>query len=179
MLNIIRFQTLSKFLSIFFKILAVLVLTILVIGSFNVFIRQNFISLTFDRVGAISFLYSDVTVAQDDYDWAISIVIPIILAFLAYIFFKISYLFDYLNERHTPFTHKFARSVKVIGFLLIIADLSTSLLYIFLVNFALDEGVFFYFSLSSFFFIGLILYLTSGILNYGIDLQELAKEPFD
>lgn len=62
------------------------------------------------------------------------------------------------------------------GFILITYNLATSLLYTLFVNFSAEKGWFFYFSLTSFFFIGLILYLVSGILNYGIKLQELADE---
>lgn len=172
-MKIERFQKLSKFLSILSKLLAVLALSILVIGSFNLFIRENFASFSLDQMGTLSILFSNAIVTQADYDWAFSIVLPIILAFLGYIFFKASYLFDYLAEGQTPFSYYFAQSVKVLGLLLISSDLATSLLYIFLVNFAAREGIFLYFSLSSFFFIGLILCLVSAMLNYGIKLQEL------
>lgn len=174
MLTVERFKAFSKFLSVLSKLLAVLILSVLVIGSFNLFIRQNFAAFSLDQTGAFSILLSDVVVKQADYDWAFSIVLPIILAFLGYIFFKASYLFDYLAEGKTPFSYDFAQSVKVLGLLLVFFDLATSLLYIFLINFVVKEGVFLYFSVSSFFFIGLILYLASGVLNYGINLQVLS-----
>lgn len=177
-MEIKRFQKLSKFLSNLSKLVAVLILSILIIGSLNLFIRENFATFSLDRVGSLSILFPDATVTQDDYDWAISIVLPVVLAFLGYIFFKTSYLFDYLAEGQTPFSHSFSQSVKVLGLFLIFSDLATSLLYIFLVNFVAKGGIFFYFSLSSFFFIGLILYLTSSILNYGMNLQKLANDVF-
>lgn len=175
-MKIKRFQKLSKFLSNLSKLVAVLILSILIIGSFNLFIRENFATFSLGSMGSLSILFSDATVTQDDYEWAISIVLPVVLAFLGYIFFKISYLFDYLAEGQTPFSHSFSQSVKVLGILLIFSDLATSLLYVFLVNFVANGGIFFYFSLSSFFFIGLILCLTSSILDYGINLQKLADD---
>lgn len=166
-----QFQILNKLLSTLSKLLAILVLSILVVGSFNLFAQKSFADFNLNSMGTLSAACSNATITQKDYYWAASIVQPICLAFLGYILFKASYLFDHLAEGKTPFSNKFIRSVKIMGFILITYDLATSLLYTLFVNFSAEKGWFFYLSLTSFFFIGLILYLVSGILNYGINLQ--------
>lgn len=171
-----RFQKLSKYLSILFKTIAFLILGIMIFGSFTFFIQQKTRAFNLDTTKALSIVYSDATITQKDYDWAVSIVLPITLAFLGYIFFKASYLFDYLAEGKTPFTYKFIRSVKIMGFILVSYDLVASLLYMFLINFTADDGKFFYLSVSTYFFVGLILCLVSGILSYGVNLQKLEVE---
>lgn len=171
-----QFRKLSKFLSIVSKLIAIFILSVLVFGSFTLFIRQKLTAFTLDKMDIFSFVFSDATITQDDYNWANAIVLPMSLSFLGYIFFKASYLFDYLAEGKTPFTQQFTQSVRIMGFILIIYDLVTSVLYMFFINFAADEGMFIYLSLSVYFFVGLIIYLMSGILNYGINLQEQVDE---
>lgn len=171
------FQSISKILSILFKLIAVLFLVMLVFGSLNLFFRENFSSYSFDPNDTFSIVFADKSIVEEDYEWALSIMIPIALAALSYIFFKASYLFDYLAEGLLPFTYQFSKSVKIMGLLLIGYDLINPLLYTIFVNWAAEEGRYVYLSISSFFFIGLILYFASEYINYGITLQEVEEEP--
>lgn len=175
-MSVKQFQFLNKLLSILARIAAVVTLVMLVFGSVNLFFSQRFSSFGLDQRNIFLFIFESAPINDTAYTWAASIIVPVSLAFLSYIFFKLSYLLDYLAERNTPFTYKFSQSIKIMGFILITYDIVTSLLYSVLVNFAIDEGRFFYFSLTSFSMVGIVLSLVSEMLNYGMSLEKTTED---
>lgn len=171
-MQINKFQTISKFLSIFLKLAATLVLILLVFGSLNLYIRQNFTLFNVERSSGLIAVFTNVSVSDATSNWASSITVPISLASFSYLLFKTSYLFDYLAEGNNPFSYDFSQSLKTIGFLLVLYDLIIPLIYSIFINVAITDGYYFNFAVSSFFWIGLLLYFVSEVLNYGINLNK-------
>ena len=101
---------------------------------------------------------------------------PLFLGLMSYLFIQSSRLFDRLVRGESPFTVKFSEKVKKISYLLAITDVTVPLFYSLLVNLIAETGSYFYLGLSHWMLIALILYVVSGILNYGISLQELSDE---
>ncbi|WP_091488937.1 DUF2975 domain-containing protein [Alkalibacterium putridalgicola] len=120
--------------------------------------------------------FNDSRVTEADHAFTSFIIAPLFLSAYSYILFKGSFLFDRLADGKTPFTYDFAESVKWISFFLIAFDILLPLLYSLIVNLSADRGFYFNFGLTSSFLVGLILYIVSGVLKYGISLQELADD---
>ncbi|MFO8069971.1 MAG: DUF2975 domain-containing protein [Alkalibacterium sp.] len=174
-MNIKRFRTVSKLLSFSLKLIGAFCIVIILIGIiFTFFIDNVAFIVGFPENSLI--LFQDSRVTEADHAFTSLIIAPLFLAVYSYILFKGSFLFDHLANGETPFTFDFAESVKWISFLLITFDIILPLLYSLIVNLRADEGFYFNFGLTSSFFIGLILYIVSGVLKYGISLQELSDD---
>ncbi len=169
-MQIETFRKVSQFLSISFKMIATFALVFLFIILFN-----EDSSFTLDTGQYLSFFWTNSYVTPKDFISASSFIAPVILAFLSYILFHSSFLFDRLVEGESPFTFEFVESLREISILLMISDVVVPLVYTVAINVISDQGRYFHFSLSYIFTIGLILYLVSAILNYGINLEELKK----
>ncbi|SFC32627.1 Protein of unknown function [Alkalibacterium subtropicum] len=176
-MNVNRFRQVSRLLSLLFKGFGVLsIAALLLIVVFYFFLETD--SATVDIAFSDSPLlhFSDSRVTEADFRFGAFLIAPVFLALSSYILFKGSFLFDRLVRGETPFTYGFAESVKWISIILIVADILLPLLYSLIVNLSADEGFFFIIDLSSAFMVGLILYIVSEILKYGISLQELADD---
>lgn len=176
-MNVTRFRQVSRFLSLLLKgfgVLAIAALILIVVFSFFLENDSATVDVAFSDSPLLYFYDSRVTDA--DYRLGAFIIAPVFLALASYIFFKGSFLFDRLVRGETPFTLEFAESVKWISIILITADIILPLLYSLIVNLSADGGFFFVFDLSSAFLIGLILYIVSEILKYGISLQKLSDD---
>ncbi|MFO8069972.1 MAG: DUF2975 domain-containing protein [Alkalibacterium sp.] len=176
-MDITRFRNISRFLSLLLKgfgTLAIAALLLIVVFSFFLEIDSPSVNVAFSE--SPLFYFQDSRVTEADYRLGAFIIAPVFLAIGSYIFFKGSFLFDRLVRGETPFTYDFAESVKWISIILIVTDIFLPLLYTLVVNLSADEGFYFVFDLSSSFMIGLILYIVSGILKYGISLQELSDD---
>lgn len=171
-MRIKRFRMTTKVLSLFFKVLAIVLLIMLVSGTLNSFIRESITTLRYAERSTFSLVFSNKGITDKDYEWALAIIIPLALASMSYISFKTSYLFDYLTEGMVPFSYTFTGAVRTIAFTLILYDLAVPLLYSLFVNWVATGGGFVYISVTSFFFIGLILLFVSQLIDYGILLQE-------
>lgn len=174
-----KFQSISKFLSYFFKLAAILsiIAAALSLGSYF-FDLLNFESISFvvEMDSTLSIFFSDGSITDLEYAKAGLLVGPFFLILMSYLFIQASTLFDRLVTGETPFTFDFAKKVKKISYFLVIIDLIVSLFYTLLVNLIADTGNYFYMGLSYLTLIGLILYLVSGILNYGVQLQKLSDQ---
>jgi len=174
-MNINRFQSVSKFLSFTLKLIGAFCIAIILIGIIITFFIDNVALIIGFPENSLIF-FQDSRVTETDHAFSILIIAPLFLAAYSYILFKGSFLFDHLAEGNTPFTFDFAESVKRISFFLIAFDITLPLLYSLIVNLRADEGFYFNFRLTSSIFVGLILYIMSGVLKYGISLQELSDD---
>lgn len=176
-MNINRFRNVSRFLSLLLKGFGALsIAALLLIVVFSFFLETDSPSVNVAFSESPLFYFQDSRVTETDYRLGAFVIAPVFLALASYIFFKGSFLFDRLVRGETPFTYDFAESVKWISLILIVSDILLPLLYSLIVNLSADEGFYFIFDLSSAFLIGLILYIVSGILKYGISLQELSDD---
>lgn len=176
-MNVNRFRQVSRLLSLLLKGFGVLsIAALLLIVVFSFFLETDSATVNVAFSNSPLFQFSDSRVTEADFRLGAFIIAPVFLALSSYIFFKGSFLFDRLVRGETPFTFEFAESVKRISIILIVADILLPLLYSLIVNLSADEGFFLIIDLSSAFLIGLILYIVSGVLKYGISLQELADD---
>lgn len=175
-MNIKRFRTVSKLLSWFLKLLGAFCIAIILIGVLVMLFTDQGASFSVDLPESSIISFNDSRVTEADHAFTALFVAPFFLALYSYILFKGSFLFDRLVDGETPFTFDFAESVKRISFLLIGLDIILPLIYALIVNLRAAEGFYFKFGLTSSFFIGLILYIVSEILKYGISLQELSDD---
>ena len=174
-MNIKRFRRVSKFLSFSLQLIGAFCIAIIVIGLISIpFTNRGSFFVEMPENSFISF--NDSRVTDADHAFTSLIIAPVFLAAYSYILFKGSFLFDRLADGKTPFTFDFAESVKRISFFLIAFDIVMPLLYSLIVNLRADEGFYFNFGLTSSFIVGLILYIMSGVLKYGISLQALSDD---
>ncbi|WP_423188706.1 DUF2975 domain-containing protein [Alkalibacterium sp. f15] len=175
-MNIKRFRTVSKLLSWTLKIIGSVFIAFLILGLILTLFADTGASFTINMPENPFISFQDSRVTEADHAFTSLIMAPLFLAVYCYILFKGSFLFDRLANGETPFTFDFAESVKWISLLLIAFDIILPLLYSLIINIRADEGFYFNFGLSSTFLIGLILYTVSGVLKYGISLQELSDD---
>ena len=175
-MNIKRFRNVSKLLSFSLKLIGAFCLSIILIGLILMLFTDSGASFIVDLPESSIISFQDSRVTEADHAFTSLIVAPLFLAVYGYILFKGSFLFDRLANGETPFTFDFAESVKWISFFLITFDILLPLLYSLIVNLRAEEGFYFNFGLTSSFLIGLILYIVSGVLKYGISLQELSDD---
>ena len=175
-MNIKRFRRVSKFLSFILKLIGTLSIAISLLGLILIFFADTGASFTVKMPENSFISFQDSRVTESAHAFTSLILAPLFLSFYSYILFKGSFLFDRLADGKTPFTYDFAESVKRISYFLIAFDIVLPLLYSLIVNLRADEGFYFNFGLTSSFIVGLILYIMSGVLKYGIRLQELSDD---
>jgi hypothetical protein len=105
-----------------------------------------------------------------------AIITPIATFVNIYILWKGSQLFKRLADGETPFTTKFAHSIRRLSLVLIVTDLIMPLLYSFVLTLFIENGHYLVIGVGSPFLIGLILYAVAGVFYYGIELQTLSDE---
>lgn len=174
-----NFQSISKFLSWFFKIsagISIIAAIFALTSYFLDFLTIENVSFALEMDSSFSLLLSDANITDLEYARAGLLAAPFFLGLISYILIQSSTLFDRLVQGETPFTFDFADKVKKISYLLAAMDISVPLFYTLLVNIIADAGNYFYLGLSHWTVIALILYVVSGILNYGVSLQELSDE---
>ncbi|OJF93740.1 DUF2975 domain-containing protein [Alkalibacterium sp. 20] len=175
-MNVKQFRAASRLLSGLLIILGAFSIAILILGLVLIIFTDMGSSFTVNLPENPIISFNDSRVTDADHAFTSLIVAPLFLAVYSYILFKGSFLFDRLADGKTPFTYDFAESVKGISLLLIAFDIILPLLYSLIVNIRAEEGFYFSFGLTSSFLIGLILYIVSGVLKYGISLQELSDD---
>ncbi|WP_423188705.1 hypothetical protein ACO1PF_08915 [Alkalibacterium sp. f15] len=175
-MNVKRFRNVSKFLSFALQLIGLFCIAIILIGLILMLFTDSGATFTVDLPETSRFLIDDSRVTEAEHAFTSLIMAPLFLAVYSFILFKGSFLFNRIANGETPFTFDFAESVKWISFYLIASDIIMPLLYSLIVNLRADEGFYFNFGLSSDFLIGLILYIVSGVLTYGISLQELSDD---
>lgn len=176
-MQVAKFQKVSRLLAILLKIMASFFIAIIFLGWFAIYFKNPGAQFSIDTNSGATIFYSiESRITDAEYARTAFILVPITFVFFAYLFFKAGSLFEDLADGNSPFRSYFSKAVRKIGFLMIAYDLFFPLIYSALISLISEEGKLFYLSLSSYFLIGLILYVASGILNYGIQLQELADE---
>lgn len=101
---------------------------------------------------------------------------PFFFIIIGAIFWKGSKLFDELYLGETPFRSSFAQSVRRIALSIIAFDLLSPIIYSIVQSLVMSVGHVFFLRMTSLFMIGLILYVVSEILFYGIHLQEFSDD---
>lgn len=175
-MNVKQFRRVSKFLSWSLKLIGSFGIAILILGLVLTFFADTGASFIVEMPEGGNIMFQDSRVTEADHAFTALIVAPLFIALYCYILFKGGFLFDRLADGETPFTYDFAESVKWISFLLLAFDVLRPLLYSLIINLRAAEGHYFNFGLTSSFIVGLILYIVSGVLKYGISLQELSDD---
>lgn len=175
-MNMKRFQLVCKVAAVLLKILAIMALCMVVFGLFFILFTKSNMYFTID-VSSRSFIFfvkNQPTEAEENL--AALILSPPLLIVSAYTFWRGSSLFEKLMDGDTPFSFDFAQSVKGLSLIIIMMDILTPLLYSLILTIIMKAGYYFTFGLSSYFFIGLLLYIVAEILHYGVNLQQLSDE---
>lgn len=176
-MNVKRFRQICNLLSYILKFFLAItaVMTVFIINS--IFADPGNTITPFIDLSSRTFVqYGRGHYADADLALTAKIIIPIVTATYAYIFWKASSLFSYLADGETPFSPFFSRSVKVISVLMIVHDLIVPLLHSLILSMIMENGYSFSFGLSGYFFYGLTFYVAAEVLNYGIELQQLSDE---
>lgn len=174
-MNIKKFQFICRFTSVIFKVLAGMFIFIIVVGLYVTLFRANG-SLQFEPAGFTFFQFQRNPITDEVLERAALFAVPIFSLIHVYVLLKGSQLFDKLHEGYTPFSPEFVMNLKKISYIMIVFDAVTPIIYSGLVTLLAEDASYFFFSLSSYFVIGLILYVAAEIFNYGIELQTLSDE---
>lgn len=174
-MNIKKFQFICRFTSIIFKILAAFFIFKIIAGLYVTLFRVNG-SLQFEPAGFTFLQFQRNPITDEELERAALFPVPIFSLIHIYVLLKGSQLFDKLYEGYTLFSLEFVTNLKKISYIMIGFDAVTPIIYSGLVTLLAEDASYFYFSLSSYFVIGLILYVAAEIFNYGIELQTLLDE---
>lgn len=174
-MNIKNFQFICRFISVIFKVLAGMFIFIIVVGLYVTLFRANG-SLQFEPAGFTFFQFQRNPITDEVLERATLFAVPIFSLIHVYVLLKGSQLFDKLHEGYTPFSPEFVMNLKKISYIMIGFDAVTPIIYSGLVTLLAEDASYYFFSLSSYFVIGLILYVAAEIFNYGIELQTLSDE---
>lgn len=176
-MNVKNFRLVCKIASFILQLIAVFSFSILIIGVIVVFIFNiDGSSFTFEPNYTPSLVSASGPLSDTHIERAAVFVVPPFLIFFSYISYKGSQLFTELYEGQTPFSIDFSKSLKKISLLLILLDVLSPIIYSIVLTLLIENGHYITFGLSSTFLIGLILYVMSEILQYGIQLQTLADD---
>lgn len=104
------------------------------------------------------------------------VIVPLYASFVGYSSYKGGALFEKLYEGNSPFSLDFTKMMKRISYFLIIADFIAPFVYMILLNLSKETGYHFFIDMSYPTLIGLMLYVFSVILEYGINLQEFSDQ---
>lgn len=178
-----KFQSISKLLSWIFKLYTGLLifLVILALGGFvaTFFVEpslyENFSFAADEGTGFTLFFIND-RIDEFRYAQALLLVAPVFVGIMSYVSLQASRLFDRLYEGISPFTYIFAGKVRKISFLLILADVLDPIVSTIAVNLFAEMGSYFYIGVTHWTLLGLVLYIVSAVLDYGVSLQELSDE---
>lgn len=172
-----KFRLVCKGTSFILQLIAVFCCVILLTGVVMVFILQSSgSSFVFEPTFTSPVFASLGSFTDDRLELAAQYIVPPFLFFFSYVFYKGSQLFTQLAEGQTPFRYDFAEDLKRIAVLLILFDVLSPLIYSAVLSVIIENGYYFTFGLSSTFLMGLILYVMSEVLKYGIQLQQLAND---
>lgn len=178
-----NFQSISKVLYWAFRIYAGLLMFFAVL-SLAGFLASFFVDLSvtenmsssIETAATFSILFSDASITELEYAKAGLLSTPLFLGLMSYILIQASTLFERLAQGDSPFTYDFAGKVKKISYLLVLTDIIEPIFYTLMVNLIAETGNYLFLGVSYWSLVGLILYVFSGILNYGVNLQELSDE---
>lgn len=125
-MNIKRFQTASKVISIILKFVAVIMFAVILLAVFfiNLYnLNVDFMSTIENPILHISSYTGENLVYNSIVNSSIQIVSVFEIAILSYVYWKGGQLFKGLSLGEKPFTEKFAESIKSISIILIVSDL--------------------------------------------------------
>lgn len=175
-MNIKKFRLVSKATSFILKVFAIFGIIGLAISLFFGFSKNPNFSFQLNISNSSFLLFQSGPMLGNEVTLASLIAAPPFVLALCYTFWQGASLFDRLNDGELPFSQDFANSVRKISLLLIALDVLLPLVYSLVLSIIIENGYYFTFGLTSLFLIGLILYIVSEILSYGIELQKLADD---
>ena len=178
-MNIKRFQTISKIISIILKFTVIIMLGVVLLGVF--FLNDYKLDIVFnsiieDPIFHISSYHVEHLEYSNIIKNSLQITAVLEIAVLSYVYWRSAQLFKDLSIGEKPFTTRFAQSVKSISLIIIASDLLFPLLLSLIITLQLERGYYLMFDFTSMFLFGLMLYVFSGIFYYGIELQTLADD---
>lgn len=179
-MNIKRFRTVCRISSVVLKLFVVLSILLVVYTFYRIYFTTG--NYWFNYNGPSIPIYSmggsknGIMITQNEERLASLIITPLTVIVSSYALLKGSQIFAGLGKGETPFSEKFAKSLKHLSIVLIASDIIIPILYSAVLSFIYEDGYQFTIGVSSGFLIGMILYVISGIFYYGIELQHLADE---
>ncbi|MEY8292207.1 hypothetical protein AAK882_06110 [Carnobacteriaceae bacterium 52-44] len=174
-MNIQKFRRVSHVISILLKAYVILLVSLILWFTFRQIVNpDSMFKFIYEFSGLSLFQAVRNGPAAANEDLAATIVTPILGIINLYIIWRGSRLFDYLKTGKTPFALEFSNAIKRLSLLMIIIDILSPLFYSLVLTLLIEQGYYFQIGIASNFVVGIILYVVSGILNYGIELQELS-----
>lgn len=179
-MNIKRFRTVCRISSMVLKLFAVFSIFLVAYIFYKIYFTNGDYWFTYNKPTGVIYSMTKITdgtmITQDERRLASLIIVPLTVSISSYALFKGSQIFAGLGKGETPFSEKFAKSLKRISLVLIVSDLLIPIVHSLLLSFIYKGGYEFTIGVSSSFLIGIILYAIAGIFYYGIELQHLADE---
>lgn len=177
-MNVKRFRMICKISSYVLKGTAILSLLIVSLGLIQVLIGNSNIWFTFEMPDFSMIFVSGgfINDIESQKKLAAAIISPILVMVYAFILWQGGNLFKRLSNGETPFSRKFAESLKQLSLVLILSDITLSLLYSLILSSTIEHGNHIEVGITYWFVIGILLYVISEIFFYGIELQQLADE---
>lgn len=174
-MSIKRFRLVCSIASILLKVIAgMTVIGVAIVAIFSLFgILDPSFSIDFSDAQIFS-MGGVPTEAEEEL--TANILGPFFSVAIGIICWKGSQLFDQLYIGETPFRLSFAQSVRRIGLSIIAFDLLSPIIYSIVQSLVMSNGNVFFLRMTSMFLIGLILYVVSEMLYYGIHLQEFSDD---
>lgn len=175
-MNIKKFRIICKVSSILLTMSAIVIALIVFSSLYTYFFTDTDIWFNLSTPSFTFFNSGRGFPDEADFRLAALIDLPFTFFLSIYIFWKVSQLFKYLSEGHSPFSFQFAQSIKRLGIIMIFSDILLPLFRSLLVSILMQEGYYILFGVGSSLMIGLILCAVSETFNYGIELQTLSDE---
>ncbi|URZ87583.1 hypothetical protein [Floricoccus penangensis] len=175
-MKIKRFQNLSWFLSLIFKLMIFVAIGMIVLLIYDL-IFGPIDGMIFSTInsGFISFSKSNGNI--DNQERIAAEIVTIIIALLnIYIYNQASKLFNGLSGGETPFNQYFSGKIRTFGYLYIAQALLSKPLYSIILSVLIPNGYKVVIGFGEGLLIGLILLIASAVLDYGTELQYISDE---
>lgn len=178
-MNTKNFKLISKFLTWFFRITAILSIVGAVI-RIALFIFGESIIDKFSYTSNIDYLInifaSSSKPSPEELIRPNLIMAALLFVMMTFVSIQSSSLFSYLVTGKTPFTENFAHRMSTISKILIITDITIPIIRSLMISLFTSVSYYIHIGISWMFIVGLLLYIFSGIIHYGVSLQELSDE---
>lgn len=136
--------------------------------------EQPYFLYTANGFTILSSTFNETTFEQERL--ASLIVQPLIVIVQGYSGYVGYQFFSEMSEGETPFQAKYVQNIRSVSIVLMIAGVLIPLIYSLAVTLLKPNGYYLWITLTTDFFVGLFLYVTSEIINYGVSLQELTDD---
>lgn len=178
-MNTKNFKLISNLLTWFFRVMTILSMVGVVV-TLGLFIFGGTLLEKVSYQTNFNYLFNIMTSLNDPGKKELArpdiLVTSVLFATMTYVSIQASSLFAYLLSGKSPFNNEFAGKIKKISKVLIIADLTIPILRSLIITLFTSATYYIHIGFSWKFIVGLLLYIFSGILYYGVSLQELSDE---